>query len=146
MAGPLNYSIRIIEANQCCGSGMFILDLGSWFLPIPDPGSRIQKQLQKRGVNKFLSNIFCSHKFHKMYNYFILNCSRKKTEPNFKELGNFLPKKLSLSSQKYEFGIPDPGSRSATLKLTLYNSHVGAYLKLPSIYLSKAHVFSSNIR
>ncbi len=26
---------------QCCGSGMFIPDPGSWFLPIPDPGSRI---------------------------------------------------------------------------------------------------------
>jgi hypothetical protein len=52
-----------------------------------------------------------------------LNCPRKKFGPNFKELWNFLPKKLSLSSQKYEFGIrnprsgirnkpiPDPGSR-----------------------------------
>jgi hypothetical protein len=39
-----------------------------------------------------------------------LNCSRKKFGPNFKELWNFLPKKLSLSSQKYEFGIRDPGS------------------------------------
>jgi hypothetical protein len=28
----------------------------------------------------------------------------------FKELKNFLPKKLSLSSQKYGFGIRDPGS------------------------------------
>ncbi len=27
--------------NQCGGSGMFIPDPGSWFLPIPDPGSRI---------------------------------------------------------------------------------------------------------
>ncbi len=40
-----------------------------------------------------------------------MNCSRKKFGPNFKEILNFLPKKLSLSSQKYEFGIPDPGSR-----------------------------------
>jgi len=30
-----------IKKNQCCGSGMFITDPGSWFLPIPDPGSRI---------------------------------------------------------------------------------------------------------
>jgi hypothetical protein len=65
--------------------------------------------------------------------------------PNFKELWNFLPKKLSLSSQKYEFGngsgirdpgsginpfrIPDsgvkkaldPGSESATLSITDVN-------------------------
>ena len=26
---------------QCCGSGMFIPDPGSWFLSIPDPGSQI---------------------------------------------------------------------------------------------------------
>jgi hypothetical protein len=48
---------------------------------------------------------------------------KKKSGPVFKELWNLLPKKLSLSSQKYEFGIrdprfgirnepiPDPGSR-----------------------------------
>ena len=66
---------------QCCGSGMFIPDPGSRipdpdFYPsripdpgsrIPDLGSRIQKQVEKRGVKKnFLSNIFYSHKFHKM--------------------------------------------------------------------------------
>jgi hypothetical protein len=44
-----------------------------------------------------------------------LNCSRKKFGPNFKELWNFLPKKLSLSSQKYEFGIPDPGVKKAPI-------------------------------
>jgi hypothetical protein len=39
-----------------------------------------------------------------------MNCSRKKFGPNFKELWNFLPKKLSLNYQKYEFGIRDPRS------------------------------------
>jgi hypothetical protein len=33
---------------------------------------------------------------------------KKKIVPIFKELHNFLPKKLSLSSQKYGFGIRDP--------------------------------------
>ncbi len=37
---------------HCCGSGMFIPDPRSWFLPIADPGSRIQKQQHKRGVKK----------------------------------------------------------------------------------------------
>ncbi len=32
---------RMVRRKQCCGSGMFIPDPGSWFLPIPDPGSRI---------------------------------------------------------------------------------------------------------
>ncbi len=31
---------------------------GSWFLPIPDPGSRIQKQQQKRGVRKISFQTF----------------------------------------------------------------------------------------
>ncbi len=55
-------------------------------MSIPDPGPRIQKQQQKRGVRK------------------LVDIS--------------LPKKLSLSSQKYGSGIrdpekpiPDPGSR-----------------------------------
>jgi hypothetical protein len=34
---------------------------------IPDLGSRIQKQVEKRGVkNFFCQTFFCSHKFHKM--------------------------------------------------------------------------------
>jgi hypothetical protein len=46
--------------RQCCGSGMFI----------PDPGSRIQKQQQKREVKKNICHTFlCSHKFHKIVNY-----------------------------------------------------------------------------
>ncbi len=32
----------------CCGSGMFIPDPGSWFLPIPDPGSRIPDKNSNR--------------------------------------------------------------------------------------------------
>ncbi len=34
-------SLLLHTTYQCCGSGMFIPDPGSWFLPIPDPGSRI---------------------------------------------------------------------------------------------------------
>ncbi len=42
----------------------------------------------------------------------VLKSRRKKFGPIFKELLNFLvlPKKLSLSSQKYGLGIRDPGS------------------------------------
>ncbi len=42
--------------KQCCGSEIFIPDPGSWFLPIPDPGSRIPdpKTASKRGVEKNL--------------------------------------------------------------------------------------------
>ncbi len=51
---------------------------GSWFLPILDPGSRIQKQQQKRGVKKFCCHtFFCSHKFNKIENYFIFEMLKK---------------------------------------------------------------------
>ncbi len=71
------------------------------------PGSRIQKEQQKRGVKKLLSYLFCSHKFHKIENYFIFDML-KKSGPVFKELWNFLPKNFSLSSRKKRFGIRDP--------------------------------------
>jgi hypothetical protein len=61
---------------------MFIPDPDFYPSRIPDLWSRIQKQQQKRGVKKF--------------------------GPIFKEIKNCLPKKLSLSSQKYGFGIRDP--------------------------------------
>jgi hypothetical protein len=86
---------------------MFIPDPD--FLPITDPGSRIQKPQQKRGEKKICCRtLFCSHKFHKIENYFISEMLKKKFGPVFKESNNFLPKNLSLSSKKYGFG--DPGS------------------------------------
>jgi hypothetical protein len=48
--------------------------------------------------------------FTKLYISLVLKCRRKKFGPIFKEFYNFLPKKLSLSSQKYGFGIRDPRS------------------------------------
>ncbi len=44
---------------QCCGS---------WFLPIPDPRS---KTATKENEKKNFSYLFCSHKFHKIENYWI---------------------------------------------------------------------------
>jgi hypothetical protein len=70
-SGPVSqWVVRIRgSGSQCCGSGMFITDPGSWFLPIPDPGSK--KQQQKRGVKKNLFHTFLfSQKFHKIDNYF----------------------------------------------------------------------------
>ncbi len=80
------------------------------------PGSRISdprsKNRNKReGWKKVCCHtFFCSHKFHKIEHYFILICWRKKFDPIFYKLLKFLPKKLSLSSQKYGFGIRDPRS------------------------------------
>jgi hypothetical protein len=49
------------NGHQCCGSGMFIPDPGSWFLPIPDPGSRIpdpKTGSKERGEKKFFVKHF----------------------------------------------------------------------------------------
>ncbi len=49
------------------------------------PGSRIQKQQQKRGVKKknFCHTFLCSHKFHKIENYFSFEVLKKKIWANF---------------------------------------------------------------
>ncbi len=87
----------------------WIPDPGSRIL---DPGSRIQKQQQKRGVRKKFVVIpfFCSHKFHKIVNYFFFEMLKKKIWANFQRNIELLPKRLSLSSQKHGFGIRDLGS------------------------------------
>ncbi len=77
------------------------------------PGSRIQKQQQKTGVKKnfFVKPFFVATNFTKLNIILFLICLRKKFDPIFQELLNFLPKKLSPSPQKYGFGIRDPKSR-----------------------------------
>ncbi len=101
---------------------MFIADPVSWFYPyrILDLGSRIQKQQQKRGVKKICCHtFFCSHKFPKIENYFIFEMVKNKMWANYQRIIELFTQKLSLSSQKYGFGIrdpekkpiPDPGSR-----------------------------------
>jgi hypothetical protein len=81
---------------------------------IPDPDfypSRIQKQQQKRGVEKkFFILLFCSHKFDKIEYYFIFEMLKKKIWNNFQRIVKDLPKKFSLSSQLYGFRIRDPVS------------------------------------
>jgi hypothetical protein len=81
---------------------------------IPDPGSRIpdpKRATKKRGEKKLVvKHFFVATNFRKCKIILFFNCSRKKFVPNFKELWNFLSKKLSLRPQKYEFGIRDPRS------------------------------------
>jgi hypothetical protein len=56
----------------------------SW---IPDLGSRIQKQQQKRGVKQnFCYTFFCSHKFQKNVHYFIFEMLKKKICANFQRI------------------------------------------------------------
>ncbi len=108
---------------------------------IPDPKT-VPKE---RDEKKFCYHtFFCSHKFHKIEYYVIFECQRKKFGPIFKELLKFLPKKFSICSQIYGFGIrdpektysgsriqgskrhriPDPGPGSATLMYSRYNQNL----------------------
>jgi hypothetical protein len=90
---------------------MFIPDPGSRILLFTHPGSWIQKQQQKRGIKKIFCHTFlCSHKFHKISNYFIFLWVKKKVWSNFQKIIELFTQKLSLSSQKHGFGIRDPGS------------------------------------
>ncbi len=86
---------------------------GSWFLSIPNLGSYNNNKRREKICCFYL---FCGQKFDKIVKYFILNRCTEKFEPIDKKIEYFLPKKLSLNSQKYELAIRDlkkpfPGSR-----------------------------------
>jgi hypothetical protein len=95
---------------------------------ISDPGSRIPKQEEKRVVKKnYCHTFFCSHKFHKIVNYFIFEMLNKKIWANFLivtklskirvwDPGSEIrdPEKTYSGSWIPEPGVkkaPDPGSR-----------------------------------
>ncbi len=102
------------DFKQCCGSGMFIPDPGSWFLPIPDPGSRISdpgsKNSNKReGWKKICCHTFlCSHKFPKIEHYFSFEVLTKKIWANFQRIIELFTQKIVTKLSKYGFGIRDP--------------------------------------
>jgi hypothetical protein len=85
---------------------------------IPDLGSRIQKQQQKREVKKISCHTFlCSHKFHKIGNYFSFEVLKKKNWANFQTIIELFIKKIAkklLKIWSWDPGVkkaPDPGSR-----------------------------------
>jgi hypothetical protein len=91
---------------------------------IPDPESRIQKQQQKREGKKICChNFLCSHKFHKIANYFSFEVLKKKIWANFQRIIELFTQKIvtKLSkiwiwdpgSGKNLFRIPDPGVKKA---------------------------------
>jgi hypothetical protein len=78
---------------------------GSWFFT--HPGS--QNSNKREGwKNFFVIPFYLATNFTKLTIILVLKSWRKKFGSIFKELYNFLPKKLSLSSQTYGFGIRDP--------------------------------------
>ncbi len=77
---------------------------------IPDLGSRIQKQQQKRGVKKKLvcHNFLCSNKFHKIAHYFSFDVLKKKSWANFQRIIELFSQKIVNMLSK--IWIWDPGS------------------------------------
>ncbi len=108
---------KYISSKQCCRSGMFIPDPDLYLSRIPDLGSRIQKQLQKRGVKKIFCHTFlCSHKFRKNVNYFSFEVLKKKIWANFQRIKELFTQKIVSKFSKIWVrdrgsGILDPGSR-----------------------------------
>jgi hypothetical protein len=101
---------------------MFIPDPDFYLSRIPDLGSRIQKQQQKRGVKKNLMSygtFLCSHKFHKIVHYFSFEVLKKKFGPIIELFTQKTVTKLSKvwvwdsGSGKNLFRIPDPGVKKA---------------------------------
>jgi hypothetical protein len=99
---PRRWVYLLIYIFQCCGSGMFIPDPDFYPSRIPDLGSRIpdpgSKNSNKRERWKKISchTFLCSHKFHKIVNYF-----------SFEVLKNF---QKALKNMVLGSGIRDPGS------------------------------------
>jgi hypothetical protein len=97
---------------------------GSRILILTHPGSRIQKQQQKRGVKKICYHtFFCSCKLQKIEYYFIFEMLKKKIWANFQRIIEVFTQKFftKLSkiwiwdpgSGKKLFRIPDPGVKKA---------------------------------
>jgi hypothetical protein len=74
---------------------------------IPDPRSRIpdpKTATKERGEKKLLSYLFCSHKFHKIENYFIFKMLKKK------KFGPVSKNWFGIRDpEKNLLRIPDPG-------------------------------------
>jgi hypothetical protein len=100
-------------------SGSRILDLGS---RIPDP----KTAAKERGEQICCHTFFCSHKFHKIENYFIFEMLKKNFLASFQRIFNFLPQNLLLSSQKYRVGIRDMDPRSGIRKKPIPDSGSGS--------------------
>jgi hypothetical protein len=126
---------------------MFIPDPDFYPSRIPDLGSRIQKQQQKRGVKKIsCHNFLCSHKFHKIANYFSFEVLKKKIWANFQRIIELFTQKIVNKLSKIwvwdpgsrknlsripDPGVkksPDPGSGSATLQRSLKTVEINVFL------------------
>jgi hypothetical protein len=99
--------------TQCGGSLMFIPDPDFYPSRIPDPGSKNSNK--RKGWEKFFCHTFlCSHKFHKIENYFSFKVLKKKIWANFQRIIKLFTQKIVTKLSKIWLSgsrISDPGSR-----------------------------------
>jgi hypothetical protein len=96
---------------------------GSWILIFTHPGSRIQKQQQKRGAKKiWCHNFLCSHKFHKIENYFSFEVLKKKIWANFQRIIELFTQKIAIKLSK--IWVWDSGSEIRDPEKTYSGSRI----------------------
>jgi hypothetical protein len=103
---------------------MFIPEPGSLFLSIPDPKTAIKE----RGETNFVVlPCFAATNITKLKIILFFKLVKKKIWANLQRVIELLPKKLSLSSQTYRFGIRDPrsGIRKKTYSGSLIQGQTG---------------------
>ncbi len=101
------FTTKNLLSEQCCGSGMFIPDPDFYPFRISDPGSKNSRKGE--GWKQICCHIFfCSHKFHIIENYFILEMLKKIIWANLqKNIQLFTQKIVTKLSKKW---VWDPGS------------------------------------
>jgi hypothetical protein len=97
---------------------------------IPEPG--FKNSNKREGWKKLVVILFCSHKFHKIENYFIFEMLNKKFSANFQRIIELFTQKIVTKLSKIWFWDPgsqirdpgvkkalDPGSGSASATLVV---------------------------
>ncbi len=97
--------------QQCCGSGMFIPDTDPEFYPsrISDTGSKNSNK--REGWKKICCHtLLCSHKIHKIENYFSCEVPKKKILSNFQRIIELFTQKIVTALKNMGLGseIRDP--------------------------------------
>ncbi len=121
---------------------------GSWFLPIPDPGSRISdpetKNSNKREGWKKISchNFLCSHKFHKIAKYFNFEVVKKKFWANFQRIIELFTQKIVTKLSK--IWIWDPGSETRDPEKTYSGSRIQGSKRAPDPWSRSATLLKSS--
>jgi hypothetical protein len=107
----------LLESSSVADPGCLsqIPDPGFYPSRILDLGSRIQKQQQKRGI-------LCSHKFHKIENYFSFEVLKKKIWANFKRFIEVFTQKIVNKLSK--IWVWDPGSEIRDPEKTYSGSRI----------------------